>query len=145
MRKLAEEAQTAAASIAALVGEVQQKTEQAVAVVEDGARRTAEGSETVEQARDAFVALGSSVEDMTGRITAISGAVARIADASVRMQEDVAEVAAVAEQSSASTEQVSATTQQTSASAQEIAASAAALSETAEALQALVGRFKLSA
>jgi methyl-accepting chemotaxis protein len=145
VRKLAEDAQSAAATIAALVQEVQRKTEQAVAVVEDGARRTAEGSDTVEQARDAFVALGASVEDMTGRIGAISGAVARIADASARMQDDVNEVAAVAEQSSASTEQVSATTQQTSASAQEIAASAAALSETAEALEALVARFKLSA
>jgi methyl-accepting chemotaxis protein len=145
VRKLAEDAQSAAATIASLVQEVQHKTDQAVAVVEDGARRTAEGSETVEQARDAFVALGASVEDMTGRIDAISGAVARIAQASARMQDDVAEVAAVAEQSSASTEQVSATTQQTSASAQEIAASAAALSETAEALEGLVARFKLSA
>ena len=145
VRKLAEDAQSAAATIAALVGEVQDKTEQAVAVVEDGARRTAEGSETVAQAHDAFVALGASVEDMTGRIDAISGAVARIAEASARMQDDVAEVAAVAEQSSASTEQVSATTQQTSASAQEIAASAAALADTAEALEALVARFKLKA
>src|SRR4051812_17847398 len=103
VRKLAEDAQSAAASIAALVQEVQRKTEQAVAVVEDGARRTHEGSETVEQARDAFVALGASVEDMTGRIDAISGAVGQIAEAAVRMQKDVAEVAAVAEESSAST------------------------------------------
>jgi methyl-accepting chemotaxis protein len=145
VRKLAEDAQSAAASIAALVQEVQHKTEEAVAVVEDGARRTHEGSETVEQARDAFVALGESVEDMTGRIDAITGAVARIADAAVRMQEDVAEVAAVAEESSASTEQVTATTQQTSASAQQIAASAVVLSQTAEALEGLVSRFRLTA
>jgi methyl-accepting chemotaxis protein len=145
VRKLAEEAQSAAASIAALVQDVQRKTEEAVAVVEDGARRTHEGSETVEQARDAFVALGASVDDMTGRIEAISGAVAQIADAAVRMQDDVAEVAAVAEQSSASTEQVTATTQQTSASAQQIAASAVELSRTADALEALVGRFRLTA
>src|SRR5215210_6758080 len=48
VRKLAEDAQSAAASIAGLVREVQSKTEEAVAVVEDGARRTHEGSETVE-------------------------------------------------------------------------------------------------
>jgi methyl-accepting chemotaxis protein len=125
------------------VQEVQRKTEQAVAVVEDGARRTHEGSETVEQARDAFVALGASVEDMTGRIDAISGAVGRIAQAAVLMQDDVAEVAAVAEESSASTEQVTATTQQTSASAQQIAASNVELSQTAETLERLVARFRL--
>jgi methyl-accepting chemotaxis protein len=145
VRKLAEESQSAAASIDALVHAVQRKIEQAVAVVEDGARRTHEGSETVERAREAFTALGASVDDMTGRIEAISGAVAQIADAALRMQDDVAEVAAVAEQSSASTEQVTATTQQTSASAQQIAASAVELLRTAEALQGLVGRFRLAA
>ena len=145
VRKLAEDAQSAAASIAALVQEVQRKTEQAVAVVEDGARRTHEGSETVEQARDAFVALGASVEDMTGRIDAISGAVGQIAEAAVRMQKDVAEVAAVAEESSASTEQVTATTEQTSAAAQQIASSAVELSQTADALEGLVARFRLTA
>ena len=144
VRKLAEDAQSAAASIAALVQEVQRKTEQAVAVVEDGARRTHEGSETVEQARDAFVALGESVEDMTGRIDAISRAVAQIAEAAVRMQEDVAEVAAVAEESSASTEQVTATTQQTSASAQQIAASAMLL-EGSTRLKEIVGGLRTAA
>jgi methyl-accepting chemotaxis protein len=145
VRKLAEEAQTAAASIAALVSEMQEKTEEAVAVVEDGAQRTKDGSETVAQASEAFVALGVSVEDMSSRIDEISGAVGRIADASARMLEDVAEVAAVAEQSSASTEEVSATTQETSASSQQIAASAVELSGTAETLKGLVSRFKLTA
>ena len=125
--------------------EVQRKTEQAVAVVEDGARRTHEGTETVEQARDAFVALGASVEDMTGGSSAIAGAVGRSPRRPARMQEDVADVAAVAEESSASTEQVTATTQQTSASAQQIAASAVELSETADALEGLVARFRLTA
>jgi methyl-accepting chemotaxis protein len=145
VRKLAEEAQSAAGGIAGLVNEVQRKTEDAVSVVEDGARRSEDGSRTVEQARDAFIALGESVDEMTGRIEEISGAVTRIADASLRMQDDVAEVAAVAEQSSASSEQVSATTQQTSAAGQQIAASATELSRTAEALETLVARFKLRA
>jgi methyl-accepting chemotaxis protein len=145
VRKLAEEAQEAAGGIATLVLEVQRKTDEAVAVVEEGARRTRDGSDTVATAREAFVALGGSVEDMTSRIAAISDAVERIADASARMQEDVADVASVAEESSASTEQVTATTQETSASSQQIAAAAAELSGTAEALDGLVARFKLRA
>ncbi|HEY7421839.1 MAG TPA: globin-coupled sensor protein [Gaiellaceae bacterium] len=109
---------------------VQGETAKAVAVVEDGTRRSEQGVEVVEQTREAFIRIGSSVEDVTGRITGIA--------------EAMAEVAAVAEQSSASTEQVSASTEETSASTQEIAASAQELARTAEELEQLFGRFQLS-
>jgi methyl-accepting chemotaxis protein len=129
VRKLAEESQTAAASIAGLIQEIQNETQAAVAVVADGARRSESGVEVVEQARDAFARIGASVEDVTSRIGDISTA--------------MNEVAAVAEQSSASTEEVSASTEETSASTQEIAASAQELARTAEELEALVSRFQV--
>jgi methyl-accepting chemotaxis protein len=131
VRKLAEESQQAAATIASIVAEIQTETEKAVAVVEDGAKRTEEGVRVVGEARTAFEAIGGSVEEIRTKI-------GQIIDAAT-------EVAAVAEQSSAATEQVSASTQQTSASAQEIAASAQELAKTAEGLQALVSQFKLVA
>jgi methyl-accepting chemotaxis protein len=129
VRKLAEESQQAAASIASLIEEIQTETQNAVAVVADGARRSEDGVAVVEQARDAFERIGASVQDVTSRIGEIS--------------ETMNEVAAVAEQSSASTEEVSASTQETSASTQEIAASAQELARTAEELETLVGRFRL--
>jgi methyl-accepting chemotaxis protein len=144
VRKLAEESQEAAATIANLVEEIQAETAQAVAVVEETAERTAEGAATVEQAREAFGRIGSSVEDMTGRVEAIAAAVQQIAAGAEKVQSDMTEVAAVAEQSSASSEQVSASTQQTSASTQEIASSAQQLAKTAEELETLVGRFTLA-
>jgi methyl-accepting chemotaxis protein len=144
VRKLAEESQEAAASIAALIAEIQGETARAVEVVEDGARQTAEGVATVEQAREAFVTLGASVQDMNGRVEQIAAAIEQIASSSQQVQADMAEVAAVAEQSSASSEQVSASTQQTSASTQEIAASAQELARTAEELERLVGQFSLA-
>jgi methyl-accepting chemotaxis protein len=144
VRKLAEESQAAAASIAGLVGEIQGETARAVEVVEDGARRTRDGVETVEEAREAFLALGRSVGDMNGRVDQIAAAIQQIASASQEMQSDIGEVAAVAEQSSASSEQVSASTQQTSASTQQIAASAQDLARTAEELERLVARFTLA-
>jgi methyl-accepting chemotaxis protein len=116
VRKLAEESQQAAASIASLIEEIQTETQNAVAVVADGARRSEDGVAVVAQ-------------DVTSRIGEIS--------------ETMNEVAAVAEQSSASTEEVSASTQETSASTQEIAASAQELARTAEELETLVGRFRL--
>jgi methyl-accepting chemotaxis protein len=145
VRKLAEESQSAAASIAGLVGEIQGETARAVEVVEDGARRTEDGVATVDRAREAFEAIGLSVADMNGRVDQIAAAIQQIASSSQQVQADMTEVAAVAEQSSASSQQVSASTQQTSASTQQIAASAQELARTAEELERLVGQFTLAA
>ena len=143
VRKLAEDSQRAAATIATLVEEIQAETNQAVFVVEAGAERSEQGAATVEQAREAFERIGASVEGMSDRVDAIAAAVDQIAAGAQRVQDDMTEVAAVAEQSSASSEQVSASTEQTSASAQEIAASAQQLAGTAQELQRLVGQFQV--
>jgi methyl-accepting chemotaxis protein len=130
VRKLAEESQHAAGTIAGLIQEIQSETKTAVGIVEDGAARSDHGAEVVEQARAAFERIGDAVRDVSARIGEIA--------------EATSEVAAVAEQSSASTEQVSASTQQTSASTQEIAATAQELARTAEELEAQVQRFTLA-
>jgi methyl-accepting chemotaxis protein len=144
VRKLAEESQEAASSIAGLIDEIQRETGRAVDVVESGAQQTHEGVATVQQARSSFLRIGTSVEDVSGRVAQIAASVGEIADRAARMERNMAEVAAVAEQSSASAEQVSASTQQTSASTQEISASAQELAQTAEQLDRLVSQFTLA-
>jgi methyl-accepting chemotaxis protein len=144
VRKLAEQSQAATGEIAKLVRDIQTETENAVQVVAEGGRRTADGVATVEQTREAFEAIGVAVEDMNARVGQIAAAVQQITAEASRAENDINEVAAVAEQSSASAEQVSASTQQTSASTQEIASSASELAQTAEQLDAVVGRFKLA-
>jgi methyl-accepting chemotaxis protein len=131
VRKLAEESQQAAASIASLFGEIQSETDRTVGVVEASASKADESGATVERAREAFLQISTSVDGIRTRVAEIV--------------EATAEVAAVAEQSAASTEQVSASTEQTSASAQEIAASAQELATTAEELARLVADFKVTA
>src|SRR4051812_33744207 len=143
VRKLAEESRGAAESISGLIREIQDETARTVSVVEDGALRTEDGVATVEQARESFLALGMSVQDMNERVDRIAAAIQQIASSSHQVQSDMAEVAAVAEQSSASSQQVSASTQQTSASTQQIAASAQELGRTADELERLVGQFTL--
>jgi methyl-accepting chemotaxis protein len=141
VRKLAEESQQAAASIAGLIREIQAETSRVVEVVEAGAARTEEGTRTVEQARDGFSALDASVSDMVARVEGIAQAVGRIARSAEAMREEIGEVTAVAEQTSASSEQVSASTEQTAASTHEIGDSAEALRQTAHALEQLAARF----
>jgi methyl-accepting chemotaxis protein len=144
VRKLAEESQQAAASIADLVSEIRSETERAVTVVEHGARQTDEGAQTVIAAREAFQQIRVNVESMTERIEQIAASSTQIVDSATRMAENVSSVANVAEESSASTEQVSAATEETSASTQQIASSAQELSATADELQRLVSQFTLS-
>jgi methyl-accepting chemotaxis protein len=144
VRKLAEESQQAAASIADLVSEIRSETERAVTVVEHGARQTDEGAQTVVAAREAFQQIRQNVESMTERIEQIAASSTQIVDSATRMAENVTSVANVAEESSASTEQVSAATEETSASTQQIASSAQELSATADELQRLVSQFTLS-
>ena len=64
VRKLAEESQSAASSIADLIEEIQHETRNVVDVVEDGSRQTEDGAATVEQARDAFARISSAVQDV---------------------------------------------------------------------------------
>jgi methyl-accepting chemotaxis protein len=144
VRKLAEESQSAAGQISALISEIQAETQNVVVVVEEGNQRTADGVATVEQTREAFEAIGQAVADVTGQVNDIATAVHQISAEATRAEADITEVAAVAEQSSASAEQVSASTEQTSASTQEIAASAEELAATAESLNSIVSRFKLA-
>jgi len=143
VRKLAEESQTAAASIGALIEQIQTATGTAVRVVNDGSRQTDESVQTVEQARTSFLRIDSSIQDMTDRVERIAASLQSFVTSGTQVQQSVDEVLQVAEQSSASAEQVSASTQQTSASTQEIAASAQELADTAEHLQRLVSQFTL--
>jgi methyl-accepting chemotaxis protein len=145
VRKLAEESSQAAASIAGLIGEIVSETTRAVDVVDDGAQRTAQGAEVVDQARAAFDRIGAGVRDMDARVAGIAAAVEEIAQSSRRMEDQLDSVGAVAEASSATSEEVSASTEQTSASTQQIAAAAEELATTARELEALVGRFTYTA
>ena len=145
VRKLAEESQSAAATIAELIGEIQSETARAVDVVEAGAEKTERAARRRRRGRaPAFERIGASVEDMSRRVEGISSAVGGIAGSVTSLQDEMVEVARVAESSSASTEQVSAATQETSASTEEIAASAQELAATARELETLVGRFTLA-
>jgi len=144
VRHLAEESQQAAATIGNLIEQIQAETAKAVEVVEIGVNQTKGGVTTVEQAREAFMQIGQSVEDMSSRVEEIAASIRQIAASGDRMRETMNSVASVAESSSASSQEVSASTEQTSASTQQIAASAQQLATTAEELEKLVGQFVLA-
>jgi methyl-accepting chemotaxis protein len=144
VRKLAEESGHAAEEIAALVADIQRETGNAVAIVEDGARRSEDGTARVERAREAFEAINAAVNDVTRQVADIAAGVRGLSEDADGIVAEVNAIASVTEASSAATEQVSASTQETSASTQEIAASARELAASAADLERLVGAFRLS-
>jgi methyl-accepting chemotaxis protein len=144
VRKLAEESQSAASSIADLITAIQSDTNATIELVESGAAATGEGVTTVEAAQETFLRIGSSVDDVTAHATEIIAAVEQVAASARRVQEEVIESATAAEQASASTQEVSASTQQTSASTQQIAASASELANISDELRELVSQFTIS-
>ncbi len=131
VRKLAEESQGAAQQISELNADIQGETQKAVTVVQESVSLTEDGSAVVEQAREAFTAIGGSVSDINERLE--------------QLATSTAEVASVAEQSSASAQQVSASTEQTSASTEQVASSARQVAGTAQDLEDLVSGFNLEA
>jgi methyl-accepting chemotaxis protein len=143
VRKLAEESQTAARSIAAVIGDIRGGVQGAIETVLNGADRTTEGGASVARAREDFHAIGAAIDATADRVQAIAAAIEAMAEAAGRMSTDIAQVADVAESSSAMTEQVSASAQQSTASAHEIADNARELAGTADQLRGLVERFVL--
>ncbi len=143
VRKLAEDAQGSAASIADLIKQIQAQTEEAVTAMERGVSEVESGTETVNRNRQAFYDISSSVQTLHGGSAKIAELAQSIATGADRVRAQIEEVASVAEQSSASTEQVSASTQQTSAAAQQVTASAQRVEQTAVELAQLAGGFRL--
>ncbi|MBJ7328793.1 MAG: methyl-accepting chemotaxis protein [Solirubrobacteraceae bacterium] len=144
VRKLAEESQSAAASISELIEQIQADTRVTVEAVEGGARQTDDGVAAVNRARDAFAEIAERVHQVNEQIAGIAGALTEGSETTERVREEIREVAAVAEQTSASTQEVSASSEQTAASTQQITDAARGLATRASELEELVGRFTLA-
>ena len=124
--------------------EIRAVADRTVTVVDDGARRTAEGAATVGNARDAFTRIGEAVGGVADHVREIATEARKMAAEAGMLRTRMDELASLNESSTASTEEVSATTQETSASAQELAGFANRLDEAAGALQGLVVQFAVS-
>jgi methyl-accepting chemotaxis protein len=171
VRKLAERSSRATKEIAALIGEVQSGTEQAVKAmragaveVETGAGLADDSTAALQEIKDAAAARAVVLNDMLEAIDEIgrssleavsaSEAIAQIArqtnEAAAQMTSaartvagSVESIAAISEENSAAAEEVSASTEEMSAQAEEVVASASSLAQMADELDEVVARFVL--
>jgi methyl-accepting chemotaxis protein len=171
VRKLAERSSRATKEIAALIGQVQTGTEEAVKAMTAGAAEVEHGSELAAQAGTSLDAINvavtatkravdritANVDDMnkasagvvvaataTGTIAVETKQAAdRMTASASTVSGSVQSIAAISEENSAAAEEVSAATEEMSAQAEEVVASASSLAQMAHELDAVVARFVL--
>ncbi len=93
VRRLAEGSRSAAATITALVGEMQEYTQRAVVAVEAGSVRTAEGAATVTRNHQAFISISAAVEELSERLGPVLGVIAEQAMTSLTAQDGAGDAA----------------------------------------------------
>ena len=142
VRKLAEESQRSAATIAELIARIQEQTAHAVSVVEETSQRSEESASAVGEARESFGMIGAAVGEVAELVTGIALNVGRISSESGTVGEGIVEIAGLAETSASSSDQVARSATATRRSTNEIAHAACGLETAAAELDGLVGQFK---
>ena len=143
VRKLAEQSQESAQRIAALIGDIQKNTDNAVRSMQAGRERVVAGAESVEGLKENFSEIVALIDGMAREIKEISEAIRGVAG-------DTREITAAVDQLSHHSsniademQTVSATTEQQTASAQNIAQASDSLANLAQELQLAIQVFKL--
>lgn len=172
VRVLAGRVAAATKDIEELIGFVQAGVGAAGQAMQDGAHQMDRGMTAATEAGEALGRILESVEDVTGRVRAISERADSLRENGDRMSErleqvssiagqnqaaaeamrevtqtvndSAASIAAIAEENSASAEETSASVQEMSAQVEEISASTQELGTMADALRALIQRFRLT-
>lgn len=143
VRKLAEQSQEAAKKIAALIGEIQEDTDQAVVAMNDGTREVKAGAEVVNAAGMAFREIVEMVSHVSTQMSESSAAIQQIASESQQIVGTVKTIDNLSKMSSGEAQNVSAATEEQLASIEEIAASSEALSKLAQELQTEIAMFRV--
>lgn len=143
VRKLAEQSQAATEQIAALIAEIQGKTNKAVTAMQEGISEVKLGTEVVSTAGMAFSEIVSLVNEVSPKIQEISSAMQQMTAGSQQMVHSVHEIDDLSRNVADNTQTVSAATQEQSAAMEEIASSSNALAKLAEELRVCVNKFKI--
>ena len=129
VRQLAEESRDAAASIGAIIRDIQEETGRAVRAMEAGRGEVAAGVESVARAGEAFAAIREQVGRVAGEVSQVAAAAQQLEAGTTQVQGEMTTVAAL--------------TQQGAAAAEQSAATASRLADDAVGLSRMVARFSV--
>lgn len=143
VRKLAEQSETAAEQITALIGEVQSSTREAVVSMDANQKEIISGVQAVDDAGSNFNNILGMVGDMTKQIDAITSSIDEVTRGTTHVVTAVQEIEQESHKISEQTQTISAATEEQSASVEEIASASEHLAQMAADLQKAVQKFKL--
>ncbi|SDF73627.1 methyl-accepting chemotaxis protein [Sporomusa acidovorans] len=143
VRKLAEQSQEAAKQIATLIGDIQGKTDKAVAAMTNGTQEVKKGSEVVDQAGKSFSDIDAHIKKVAAISQEAANGMRELAAFSQQVLASMKEVETFSREISSQTQSISAATEEQLASMEEISASSQHLAQMAEQLQNAVNRFRM--
>lgn len=143
VRQLAEQSQTAAKQIAALISEIQTDTDEAVVAMNDGTREVKVGTEVVNVTGETFKEIAMLVNQVSGQVSEALAAIQQMAGNSQQVVNSVQLVDTISKDIAGQTQTVSAATEEQSASMEEIASSSQNLANMAQELQNVISNFRV--
>ena len=143
VRKLAEQSSSSAGEISSLIGSIQDKARNAVAVMQDGVAQVQNGVGAVNGAGSSFKDIAEMVEQVAGETTEMEHTVAGLAKNASTIAEAINKISEMSRNVASEAETVSAATEQQTATMNEIASASRRLTEMAEGMEASVKQFKI--
>ncbi len=143
VRKLAEQSEEATKKIAALIGEIQGDTDEAVAAMNTGTREVRTGAEVVNAAGAAFREIAALVAQVSDQVREISAAMQQLAAGSQKIVGSVRQIDDLGRKAADETQAVSAAAEEQLAAMEEIASSSQELAGLAQDLQTAAARFRV--
>lgn len=142
VRKLAEQSQASAHSIAEIIGEVSRQIKLAVESMDKSAGQVASGQEVVLAAGESFKEVQQGIESVSEAIRDIDEAARQLSQTSQRMNTAIDTIRSISEETAVNSETISAATEEQSAGMEEVASSAQSLAQLSRQLEDLLRQYR---
>lgn len=143
IKRLAEQTSDATRTIASIIREIVQETQEAVEEVESASIIFDEQSLSVAETEKAFKGIIGSLEKIIGTVNQVSYAMTEIDEYKNKAVDEIINISSIAQEAAASTEEVSAASEEQVSSADELARLAVELNEAVYQLEINLNKFKI--
>ncbi|NRY64032.1 methyl-accepting chemotaxis protein [Clostridium beijerinckii] len=143
IRKLAEQSQEATKEIAGIINDVQNKTNSAVAVMNENSKEVKTGADVVDVAGTSFQEILQMIIEISKQIHEISDSITEVTVGTKESVDSVNNIKNISSNIADETQTISAAAEEQLASVEEIASSSKLLSQMSEELRRIIANFKI--